>query len=113
MTGGGAWSGAWCPVILGRVVFGPEFGYRMARGDGITITPFASLKGVWDFEGADSVPISGAAVSSDNFRGLAEAGIRMTSSSGLLLDLSGSYDGLGSSTFEAWSGQARVRVPLN
>ena len=46
-------------------------------------------------------------------RGRLELGLRSMTSSGLSLDFAGSYDGIGSSAYEAWAGRASASVPLN
>ncbi len=97
---------------LGRVIFGPQIGYRMTRPDGTVIEPMAALKGIWDFDSEDTF-IAGVTIAHDDFRGLVEGGVRVTASNGFVIDLSGNYHGLGASDFESWGGKALVRVPLN
>ena len=49
----------------------------------------------------------------DDWRGRTELGLKMQSASGIALDISGGYDGIGSSSYHAVIGRAMVRVPLN
>jgi hypothetical protein len=46
-------------------------------------------------------------------RGRAELGLQATTAGGIMLDMSGSYDGIGSKGYSATTGKATVRVPLN
>jgi hypothetical protein len=46
-------------------------------------------------------------------RGRAEIGLRASTSTGIGLDFSGSYDGIGAKDYDAFTGKATVRVPLN
>ena len=46
-------------------------------------------------------------------RSRAEIGLRASTSGGIGLDLSGSYDGIGAKDYDAFTGKATVRVPLN
>ena len=97
---------------LGRVIFGPEIGYRFSGPDGSIIEPVIALKGIWDFDSDDTVP-GGVALAHDDFRGLVEGGIRVTGTSGYIIDLSGNYNGVGADDIQSWGGKAVVRVPLN
>ena len=55
----------------------------------------------------------GSDTASNGVRGRAEAGVRAATPGGSSLDVSCSYDGIGSTTYHAVSGRAAVRLPLN
>ena len=71
---------------------------------------------VWDFAsdvkaaGLTSLDAEGIGT---GVRGRAEVGLRAQSSQGFSLDVSASYDGIGLGNYNAVSGRAVVRVPLN
>jgi hypothetical protein len=75
------------------------------------------LQAIWNFDvdtaAAGLGSINGESAGPSGVRGRAEIGLRATSSSGLGLDLSGSYDGIGAKDYDAFMGKATVRVPLN
>ncbi|MGI9379831.1 MAG: autotransporter outer membrane beta-barrel domain-containing protein, partial [Methyloligellaceae bacterium] len=100
-------------ISLGRATIGTEFGYTFDNADGTKIEPLIAIKGIWDFEKDDITTIGGQVVSPNDVRGLVEAGATITSSSGLTLRATGSYDGIGDDDFEAYKGQLFVIMPFN
>ena len=98
---------------LGQARAGPAISYSYLLSDGI-IEPRVGLDVIWNFA-ADNAPVSvsGVPTGPEGVRGRAEIGMRATASSGLSLDVSGSYDGIGAKGFDAIIGKATVRVPLN
>ena len=72
---------------------------------------------LWNFAG-DTIASGLAQINGENagpvgVRGRAEIGLRASTPGGIGLDLSGSYDGIGSKGYDAVAGKATVRVPLN
>lgn len=102
-------------VTLGRLSFGPEFGYRYYAADGTLIEPQLSITGLWDFDNAGDVTntLAGIVVSPNDFRGKVEGGVLFLCTNGVSLRAAGSYDGIGDGDFSAYSGKLRVSVPLN
>lgn len=100
-------------VALGRVTFGPEIGHRFVASDGSIVEPHIALQGLWDFEKPDTLAFGSEIVSPDSFRGKVEAGVMLTRGEGASLRISGSYDGIGSADFSAYSGQLWVNLPLH
>jgi hypothetical protein len=102
---------------LGQVKVGPEIGYRYHLDGGLVIEPHAGLQVIWKFANETTAaglgPINGEAVGSSGMRGRAEFGLRATTRYGVSVGASGSYDGIGANGFEAITGTANVRVPLN
>lgn len=99
---------------LGQVKAGPEFVYRTQLDDGTLIQPHASVDVIWNFDSSDQVvDFGGTLEGPEEVRGRIEAGIRAEFVDGLTIDISGTYDGIGSDSFEAYGGKALARIPLN
>lgn len=99
---------------LGQVKAGPEISYRTELSDGSRIEPHLSVEAIWNFESSDEVvDFGGTLEGPEEVRGRIEAGIKGQLSNGMSLDLSGTYDGIGSNSFEAIGGKVLARVPLN
>lgn len=97
---------------LGRAMFGPEIGYRMLLADDSVLEPFVGIKGVWDFSRTEQTTAAGTPVAADTLRGRIEAGVSWRAPSGISVRATGAYDGLGTSGYQAYQGQARLVVPL-
>ena len=97
---------------LGQAVFGPEFSYRLVTAGGL-VEPRLGLQGIWNYsadqEAAGVILTEGP---DEELRAKLDLGLKYTGTNGIVIDLSGSYDGIGSSSYEAISGRAAVRVPL-
>lgn len=102
---------------LGQAKAGPEVGYRYELGHGTVIEPHAGLQVIWNFSqdttAAGLGPVGGDAPGPTGVRVRAEFGLTATTSGGLGLDVSGSYDGIGAAGYSAVTGKATVRLPLN
>lgn len=109
--------GALVPSVkatLGQLRFGPEFGYRFGAGDGTTVEPRIGVIGVWNFESSGSASdFGGTLAGPEELRGRVEIGVMLRAPSGVSLDLTGSYDGIGTGSYEAYTGSAVLRIPLN
>lgn len=97
---------------LGRLSFGPEIAYAFQAGDGLTVEPYASLTGMWDFDKQSALSSGGFVTAESDVRAKAEAGVLVRSLSGTSLRLSGTYDGIGSRDVSAAGGQLWLNVPL-
>jgi Autotransporter beta-domain/Bacterial Ig-like domain (group 3)/IPT/TIG domain len=101
---------------LGQAKMGPEVSYKYHVSSDLVLEPRAGVQLIWNFAGgatADGLgSIGGDAAGPSGARGRAELGVRATTSSGIGLDLSGSYDGIGASGYSATTGRATLRVPL-
>ncbi|MTD95341.1 autotransporter domain-containing protein [Hyphomicrobium sp. xq] len=100
-------------VSLGRLQFGPEFGYRFAHTAGTFIEPFAAIKGVWDFDNPNVAIIDGFVVGPGDFWGRLEGGLNVMTTSGWLVRGLASWDGVGSDDYNGYTLQGIVNVPLN
>jgi hypothetical protein len=98
-------------VAIGRLTFGPEFGYRSTLENGLSIEPHLSVKGIWDFYG-DELELSTGPVKPDDFRVQVEGGVTIQTPDGYSFRASGSYDGIGDKDLEAWTAKAGVNIPL-
>ncbi len=101
---------------LGQAKAGPEFGYRWQYSSNLTIEPRVAMQAIWNFAGTTMVQglgvINGQNAGPEGVRGRVEIGQRATTSSGVAVDMSGSYDGIGSKGYEAYSARAQVHLPL-
>ena len=98
---------------LGRIEFGPEFGYRWDLADGTLIEPQLSLVGVWNFEEGGSFLVGNTFVTPDDFTGRVEGGVLVQLPKGMSFRSTAAYDGIGSSDYEAWTGKVWLNLPLN
>ena len=98
-------------VAIGRLTFGPEFGYRSTLQNGIGIEPHLSVKGIWDFYG-DTLELSTGPVKAEDFRVQIEGGVTIQIPEGYSFRASGSYDGIGDKDLEAWTAKAGVNIPV-
>ena len=100
-------------VSLGRLQFGPEFGYRFAHTADTFIEPFAAIRGVWDFDNPNVAIIDGFVVGPGDFWGRLEGGLNVMTSGGTYVRGSASWDGVGASDYSGYTLQGTVNVPLN
>lgn len=99
---------------LGQAKAGPEFAYRFEYADGSVIEPRVSLEAIWNFDASNGKADFGDTLAGpEEIRGRVELGIRATSADGYAVEVSGSYDGLGSDEFRSIGGKAMIRLPLN
>ena len=81
------------------------------------IEPHAGLQVIWNFANdataAGFGQINGEPAGPVGVRGRAEIGLRASTLGGIGLDLSGSYDGIGAKGYDAVTGKAALRLPLN
>jgi uncharacterized repeat protein (TIGR01451 family) len=100
-------------VHVGRLTFGPEFGYEILAHDGSIIEPHVSFTGIWDFDGGPNTIIDGLVTSQDDLRLKIEGGLLVHSAYGTAFRGTVSYDGIGTDNFSAWGGQLWVSLPLH
>jgi hypothetical protein len=98
---------------LGQAKAGSQVGYRYRLAGGTVIEPNLLLEGIWNFHQDAGLINIDDLVSSEEVRGRAEAGVMLYTLGGIALGASISYDGIGSSDYEAIGGRARVRMPFN
>src|SRR5207244_11034940 len=99
---------------LGQLKFGPEVAYRHILADDGSIEPRVKLEAIWNFsQTVGGVVAEETVASPEDWRGRVEVGLKMQATHGITLDLSGGYDGIGSSNYPAVTGQATARLPLH
>ena len=98
---------------LGRLMFGPEFGYAIERRDGMILEPHVAFTGMWDFDKDNTATIGGLTTGSDDFRVKVEGGLIVQATNGVSGRAALTYDGIGSDNFSAWGGQLWLSVPWN
>ncbi len=100
-------------VSLGQAKAGSQLAYRQRLADGIVIEPSVLLEGIWNFhQDAGDISVDDL-VTTDKLRARTEAGVMFFAQGGIAYGASVSYDGIGSSDYEAIGGRARVKVPLD
>jgi outer membrane autotransporter protein len=112
--------GALIPVVrssLGQAKVGPEVSYRYQPNGDVVLEPHAGVQIIWNFAGTTTADgfgvINGDGAGPLGVRGRAEVGLRATRMGGLGLDIAGSYDGIGVAGYNAFTGKATMRMPLN
>jgi outer membrane autotransporter protein len=102
---------------LGQAKAGPEFSYKFNNPNGGFVEPHAGAQLIWNFAGDTTAAglgaIDGNSSGPSGVRGRVELGVKMGAPSGMALDLSGSYDGIGTSGYDAVTGRATLSIPLN
>ncbi len=99
---------------LGQFKAGPQISYRHALSDGTVIEPRIGAELIWNIKASGNVAdFGGTLAGPEELRGRLELGLKAQFPNGVSLDLSGSYDGIGSDTFSATGAKATLRVPLN
>lgn len=101
---------------LGQFKVGPQVTYKFKSSTDLLIEPRFGVQVIWNFAAetrVDGLVDIGDAGGPGGVRGRADAGVRAVMGNGIGFDLSGSYDGIGSSSFSAATGRAAVRIPLN
>ena len=102
-------------VSLGRMTFGPEVSTSFKASNGTIMSPHIGLKGIWDFDKAQTIDLNtGLASGSDNdLRASVEAGLAMLLTNGWRLAGEGHYDGIGDDSLEAYGGSVKLTVPFH
>jgi len=93
-------------VETGTLEFGPTFRLPGEVADGVTMTPFLSLNGIWTFAQTNTATVvSGQPGLEDaDLRGVVEVGVDIDTDGGFTMSASGSYDGIGTGGYEAIGG---------
>ena len=100
-------------VSLGEVRFGPQLDHQMLLENGLIFNPFIGVSGVYNFGINDNGASSGFALGNTDLRARLDGGVNMHNPFGIRFELSGFYDGLGVSDYEAYGGSLKLVVPLN
>jgi outer membrane autotransporter protein len=98
---------------IGRVILGPKVSYTI-RGDGSVLVPYASVKGIWDFEKSEQLAIDPAVVSASSDLHLRlELGATMRWTSGLAVDVGVAYGGFADDNASSTAIKGAIKIPLN
>ena len=102
-------------ISLGRLTFGPEVSTSFNVGEDTVISPHIGVKGIWDFDKAQTIDLTtGLASGSDNeLRASIEAGLTTQFNNGWRLAGEGHYDGIGDDNLEAYGGSLKLTVPIH
>ena len=101
-------------VSLGQVRFGPNMSTRFVDDNGTIVEPHFTFDGIFNFGDTSGVIVTNpSTIHSDGWRARVEAGVRFTGTDGAHLDISGNYDGIGQSDFEAYGGTVKIVIPVD
>lgn len=99
---------------LGQFEATPEVSYVHTFDSGTRLEPRVAGSLIWNFDSSESVTAFGGTLAGpQELRGKVEAGVGLRFKNGVVLDIAGSYDGIGSDDYEATSVSAGVRIPMN
>ena len=98
---------------LGEVRFGPSFAKHLDLGEGVFIEPSVGVSGVYNFAVDNNANPHGFALGDNDIRARLDLGLNMRNEEGLLILLTGFYDGIGIDNYESYGGSARVTIPLS
>lgn len=96
----------------GETRVGSTVSYDFELGRGGILRPKIGISGIWNFHMQNGVSSQDVVLRAGNVRARMEAGVAVLSRSGMILDISGSYDGLGISSYSAYGGNIRLSIPL-
>jgi outer membrane autotransporter protein len=99
---------------LGQFEATPEISYVHVYESGTRIEPRLAASLIWNFDSSESAASFGGTLAGpEELRGKIEAGVGLRFNNGIIFDVTGSYDGIGSDTYDATSVSAGVRIPIN
>jgi hypothetical protein len=101
---------------VGRASTGGKFAYTSITAGDAKITPYAGVYGDYRFSNGvtgDTQPIGAPILSIvDGWSARVTTGVTLTTSSGARLNVGGEFGGIGSGSYNVWSGQVRGSVPF-
>ena len=101
-------------VSLGEIRFGPSITKTVTLDDGTVFTPSVGISGVYNFGISNNLASQGFAIGDGDFRARVDAGFTASNTlAGIILMITGFYDGIGTDGYDAFGGTARVTIPLN
>lgn len=104
-------------ATLGQLKVGPALSYRYELDHGVLIEPSLAMQLLYNFNTKSYLTglgnLGDEAIGPDGLRGRTEAGLKVQLPSGMAIDLTGSYDGIGASDFSTVTGRGTIHVPLN
>ncbi len=89
-------------ISQGQFRFGPTISRRFLSDDGWHYEPTFTLDAIYNHANARGATLTTAGQEENGWRARVKPGISMTSPDGARLSLTGTYDGIGQSDFEAW-----------
>jgi hypothetical protein len=98
-------------ISMGEARFGSEVA-RAFEYSGSRVEPSFGISGVWNFNVNDANSSQGAPMGDEHLRARLDAGLTAASGQDWSLSVTGYYDGLGISDYEAYGGSVMLTVPL-
>ncbi len=100
-------------ISLGEFRFGPEFVWAILLEDDTLFQPNFGVSGVFNFGIRNNFASQGVALGDNDLRARVKAGFSATNPMGMILKVSGFYDGIGTNNYYSYGGNVRLTVPLN
>ncbi len=101
---------------LGQVQLSPEVDYGFTTMEGTSVDFNLAPELIWNSATTSATglgTLNPTAIGPTGLRGAIKAGATYRNAKGASLGLTGSYDGIGSSGYSAFTGQVIVKVPIN
>ena len=101
-------------VSLGQIKFGPDFSTQFVGTNQTLFEPRFAIDGIYNFGNRKGAMIANDTAGETNgWRGRIEAGIAITTTEGVQVELGANYDGIGQKDFESYGASIKVTIPLN
>lgn len=102
-------------IAQGDVRFGPRIAYHHITESGAAFTSYVRADGVYSFADNGAIGVSDGSLASaidEELRARFEAGLELQTLFGLMVSLSGHYDGVGQDDYEVYGGSLRLAFQL-
>jgi opacity protein-like surface antigen len=99
-------------ISLGRLSFGPEFGYRFVTSANTIVEPHIAVTGLWDFVKDRTMTIQGVVTGVQDIRAKIQGGVLIKNSNDLSMRWTVSYDGIGDRSLNVYGAQLWLSAPL-
>lgn len=101
-------------IALGNLSFGPEVSRSTwEQFEGVTVRPFAALRGIWDFKSPSITHNDGRSINTERLRARAELGADAAFTDGRNVHAKYAFDGIGVAGYEAHSLELVASAPVN
>lgn len=98
---------------LGEARFGPTVSRRFMKPNGDSVEPSVGLSGIYNFEGMRNEDKAAFSLGRGDVRARLDAGVQQNKASGLSVNSSVFYDGIGIEDYESYGFSLRLTKPLN
>ena len=98
---------------LGEARFGPTISRRFTKPNGDSVEPSVGVSRIYNFAGLRNDNISSFSLGRGDVRARLDVGVQANKASGLSVDSSVFYDGIGIDDYESYGFSLRLTQPLN